>query len=42
MSKFARSMVDVYKRQTLSHAEHLEEGLQLIDEYIEELKAQGK
>lgn len=29
-------------RITLSHAEHLEEGLQLIDEYIEELKAQGK
>lgn len=29
-------------RITLSHAEHLEEGLRLIDEYIEELIAQGK
>ncbi|WP_425755188.1 aminotransferase class I/II-fold pyridoxal phosphate-dependent enzyme [Ihubacter sp. rT4E-8] len=29
-------------RITLSHAEHLEEGLRLIDEYIEELIAKGK
>lgn len=29
-------------RITLSHAERLEEGLRLIDEYIEELAAQGK
>ena len=29
-------------RISLSHAEHLEEGLRLIDEYIDELVAQGK
>lgn len=29
-------------RLSLSHAEHLEEGLRLIDEYIEELAAAGK
>ena len=29
-------------RISLSHAEHLEEGLRLIDEYIEELVSKGK